>query len=114
MTKRFALLAVAALTVVLSAAPDAMASHCLRCKWVAGAQEFDCVPVSGSTPGRPFCETDGITCQTSGNQCALHTASITPLASEYTVAAVERLDEPSSGSSETLLAQIQTAEPLTR
>lgn len=110
MTKRIVLLSAAALIVVLSAAPDAMANHCFRCKWVAGAQEFDCVPVFGSTPGRPICETDGITCQTSGNQCAPHTASITPLASEYTVASVERLDEPNSGSSETLVAQTQVAE----
>jgi hypothetical protein len=107
MTKRFALLAVAALIVVLGAAPDAMANHCFRCKWVAFEQEFDCVPVSGSTVGRPICETDGITCQTSGNQCAPHTAGVTPLASEYTVASVERLDEPSSGATE---AQTQVAE----
>lgn len=114
MTKRIALLAVATLVVVLSAAPDAMATHCFRCRWFAFEQEFDCVRVSGSTPGRPICETDGITCQTSGNQCAPHTASAAPLASEYTVAAVERLDEPSSGESDTLVAQTEVAQANTR
>ena len=115
MTKRLFLLAVAALLVVISAAPDAMANHCFRCKWVAGAQEFDCVPVFGSTPGRPICETDGITCQTSGTQCALHTASTTtPLASEYSVASVKRLDVPGSSASETLVAQARVAELTTR
>ncbi|HEX6096489.1 MAG TPA: hypothetical protein VF432_09215 [Thermoanaerobaculia bacterium] len=114
MTKRIVLLSAVALMAVLSAAPDAMANHCFRCKFVAGEQEFDCVPVFGSTPGRPICVTDGITCQTSGNQCTLHTASTAPLASEYTVATVERLDDPGSDAGETRVAPIQVAQSMTR
>ena len=112
MTKRIVLLAAAALIVVFSAAPDAMAHHCFRCKLFQ--QEFDCVAATGTTPGYPNCETDGITCQTSGTRCTPHTASIAPLASEYTVASVQRLDEPNSGTAETLAAQTQVAQSTTR
>ena len=111
MTKRIVLLSAAALIVVLSAAPEAMANHCFRCKLFQ--QEFDCVPVFGSTPGRPICETDGITCQTSGPQCTLH-ASVAPLASEYTVASVERLDDVDSDADETRVAPTQVAQSMTR
>ena len=111
MTKRIVLLAAAALIVVVSAAPDAMASHCFRCKLFQ--QELDCVAATGTTPGYPVCETDGITCQTSGTRCTPHSASA-PLASEYQVASVERLDEPNSGVAETLVAQNQTAQASAR
>ena len=112
MTKRIALLSVAALIVVLSAAPDAMASHCFRCKLFQ--QSFDCVAATGTTPGYPICETDGITCQTSGTRCAPHTASVAPLASEYKVASVQRLDEPDQASGKTLVAQARAAQSMTR
>ncbi len=108
MTKRIALLSAAALIVVLSAAPDAMANHCFRCKLFQ--QSFDCVAATGTTPGYPICETDGITCQTSGTRCAPHLASVTPLASEYKVASVQRLDEPNRAPAETLVAQTQVAQ----
>jgi hypothetical protein len=115
MTKRIALLAGIALIAVLSAAPDAMANHCFRCRFFAFEGEYDCVPVFGSTPGRPICVTDGITCQASGTQCAPHTASATPLASEYTVASVERLDAPDSGANETIaVADARLAQSTTR
>ena len=112
MTKRIALLSAAVLIVVLSAAPDAMANHCFRCKLFQ--MEFDCVAAVGTTPGYPICETDGITCQTSGTQCAPHTASATPLASEYSVASVKRLDLPGSDASETLVAQTPVAQSIAR
>lgn len=115
MTKRIVLLSAAALILVLSAAPDAMATHCFRCRWYAFEGEYDCFPVSGSAiGGRPFCETDGITCQTWGTQCAPHTASAAPLASEYTVASVERLDAPASDAGVTLVAQNRVAKSTTR
>lgn len=111
MTKRLAFLAVAALIVVVGAAPDAMANHCFRCRWYAFEGEYDCFRIPGSVlNGRPFCETDGITCQTWGDLCQPHTASTAPLASEYAVASVERLDEPASGAGETLVAQNRIAE----
>lgn len=110
--KRIALLTAIALITVLSAAPDAMANHCFRCKLFQ--QAFSCVPALGTTPGYPICEADDHTCQTSGTQCATHTASTPPLASEYTVASVERLDEPDSDSRETLVAQARVAQSTTR
>ena len=112
MTKRIALLAGIALIATLGAAPDAMAYHCFRCKLFQ--MQFSCVAATGTTPGYPICETDGFTCQTSGTRCTPHTASVAPLASEYQVASVERLDEPASSESLTLAAATQTAQSLTR
>jgi hypothetical protein len=104
-----------ALIAILSAAPDAMADHCYRCRWYFYEQTYDCYPLPGPVlGGRPFCETDGITCQTWGDQCEPHTASAAPLASEYIVASVERLDEPSAGAAETRVAQTRIAQSLTR
>jgi hypothetical protein len=115
MTKRIALLAGIAMIAILSVAPDAMATHCFRCRWYFYEQTYDCFPLPGPVlGGRPFCETDGITCQTSGDQCAPHTASVAPLASEYTVASVTRLDEPGSRANETRVAQTQIAQSTTR
>jgi len=111
MNKRIALLAGFAVIAILSVAPDAMANHCFRCKLFQ--MELDCVAATGTTPGYPICETDGITCQTSGTRCTPHTASVAPLASEYQVASVERLDEPGSAVSDTLVAQAQVAQSTT-
>lgn len=91
MTKRIALLTGIALIAVLSAAPDAKANHCFRCK--LAQMSVSCVAATGTTPGYPVCESDGFSCQTSGTRCAAHTASVAPLASEYQVASVERLDD---------------------
>lgn len=110
MTKRIAFLSGIALITMLSAAPDAMATHCFRCRWFFYEQTYDCYPLPGPVlGGRPFCETDGISCQTWGDQCAPHTASAAPLASEYTVASVERLDESSGAATETRVAESSTA-----
>lgn len=115
MTKRIALLAGIALITLLGAAPDAMANHCFRCRFYFLEGEYDCFPLPGPVlGGRPFCETDGITCQTWGDQCEQHTAAVAPLASEYTVASVERLDEPDSGASATRVAQAQITPSMTR
>jgi hypothetical protein len=109
--KRIVLLTGIALIGILGAAPDAMANHCFRCKLFQ--QSFDCVAATGTTPGYPICQTDGITCQTSGTRCTAHTASVAaPLASEYAVASVKRLDVPDSGVNETLVAQTQTAKSI--
>ena len=112
MYKRIVLLSAAALIVVLSAAPDAMASHCFRCK--LAQQQFSCVPALGITPGYPICEADEHSCVTSGTQCATHSASIAPLASEFTVASVERLDDGGSDADETRVAPTRVAQSLTR
>lgn len=112
MTKRIALLAGIALIATLGAAPDAKANHCSRCKLFQ--MSFSCVAATGTTPGYPICETDGFTCQTSGTRCTAHTVSAAPLASEYQVASVERLDVPASSESQPLAAGTQTAQSLTR
>ncbi len=77
--------------ITLAVAPAAMAEHCFWC--VSG----QCIDVAGG--GRPVCtEFPGGYCQTSGSPC-LHFAPMEPLASEFTVVSVERLDEPQSAAS---------------
>lgn len=115
MTKRLFLLAGIALIAVLSAAPDAMATHCFRCRFYFSEGEWDCYPVPGPVlGGRQFCDEGGTWCVTYGEECAPHTASAAPLASEYSVASVERLDEPAGGAGETLVAQSRIAQTNTR
>jgi hypothetical protein len=115
MTKRIALLAGMALIAVLSAAPDAMANHCFRCRFYFTEGEWDCFPLPGPVlGGKPFCAEGGTWCETWGDPCQPHTASVAPLASEYTVASVERLDEPGSGPNETRIAQAQVSQSMTR
>jgi len=115
MTKRIALLAGFTLIVLIGAAPDAMANHCFRCRFYFTEGEWDCFPLPGPVlGGKPFCAEGGTWCETWGEQCAPHTASAAPLTSEYTVASVERLDEPGSRADETLVAQTRIAQPITR
>jgi hypothetical protein len=114
MTKRIVLLT-ALVLIVLSAAPVAMANHCFRCRFYFTEHEYDCFPLPGPVlGGRPFCAEGGTWCETWGDECAPHTASIAPLASEYSVASVERLDEPANGANETLVAQTPTAPSMNR
>ena len=103
MSKRIALLIGVALILGISAAPDAMASHCERCKWYPIEGEYACIPATGLWAGNEICQEGGWWCEQLGNQCVPH-GSLAPLSSEFTVASVERLDEPKSGADETLVA----------
>ncbi|HYI08518.1 MAG TPA: hypothetical protein VEK57_05580 [Thermoanaerobaculia bacterium] len=99
MKKRILLFLVVA--VVFATAPDAMAV-CYRCN-------VDKICVTGGPFGYQICR-DGV----GGGHCYLDApcgslaGEVEPLAAEFTVASVERLDEPQTAASETLVASIET------
>lgn len=105
------LISLLVLTIVLAAmAPAALANHCLRCKPLGES----CV--TALNYGFQICEWDTWenTCYTEF-PCGSHAASVDePLAAEFTVASVERLDEPQNGAAETLVASAATPAPATR
>jgi hypothetical protein len=82
------------LILALSIAPAAMASHCERCKIVAN----ECAWVADY--GWAICDYDiAGNCYTQ-NRCGPHaTAALQPLAAEFRVASVERIDEPQQNDS---------------
>ena len=113
MKKRIFLMVVVILTILI--VPMAMASHCLRCRPGPIVGQSTCTIATGTLlGGYEECTVENGRCQTSGAFCPPHTAAVTPLAMEYQVAAVERLDEPQSGASETLVAAAPEATPSTR
>lgn len=107
--KRILPLAVVAVMFVL-AAPAAFANHCERCR--ASTTVFQCIP-SPVLPGQTECYADETGCWTSGIQCGPHTLASVPLATDYAVASVERLDEPVQPADEIRVAVLAPA-PATR
>ena len=105
MKKRMTLLLV--LAIALATAPAAMANHCKRCRPLWEACQ------SGLTSGFVNCEwSDEIgNCVTSPSCSHLTAAVVAPLASEYAVASVERIDEaqPQTNADETRVASLETA-----
>ena len=110
MTKRMVLLA-GIVMIALSAAPDAMALSCERCRFYPVWGEWACITPPPLLGGYEFCSEGGWWCETSGEYCP-PTGGGAALASEYTVASVERLDEPDRAASATLVAQNEIAQPL--
>ncbi len=101
------------LAVVVLTAPAAMAEHCWRCKPLAQ----DCTVAMGVIPGWEQCYWDPLYNQcVQENECTPHSAALAvqPLAAEYAVASVERLDEPNTTASDTLVASLQPAAPTSR
>jgi hypothetical protein len=104
------------LAILFTIAPVAMADHCYRCR------------------SRPFQQGEPANCQISPNHgfvtctvnvandtctlttaCGDHASLVTPLASEFQVASVERLDEPQTAATDTLVAAVRTTTaPATR
>lgn len=105
------LISLLVLTLVMALAPAAMANHCLRCKPLAET----CV--GSINYGFQYCDWDDWTgiCVTS-DPCGNHSASLSqPLAAEYAVASVERIDEPQANpAAETLVASAAAPAPATR
>ena len=95
------------LALVLAIAPNAMANHCEKCR----PATLECYLVTGS--GNINCDTSQGTCAVSGF-CSAHLTGTTidAFAAEFTVASVERLDEPNT--SETRVASLETAPTLNR
>jgi len=94
------------LALVLATAPSAMAAHCTKCRLSTGCIETP-------TFGHVFCDdSNGCVVQT---PCGSHLSpsDIEPLAAEFTVASVERLDEPQK-TPETRVASLETAPTLNR
>jgi hypothetical protein len=103
------------LTFVLAAAPVALADHCRICR-LRGDGTYTCwIAVNG---GKPICDDFSIpgTCVLSGTTCTgPHPFIEEPLAADFTVASVERLDEPQSArSSGTRIASLETTQAVHR
>lgn len=110
MTKRIALL-VAVLTIVL--APAAMADHCFRCKIVPAGEISYCIYYTNTSfqAGWTECYSDEEGCTVSGSRCFGHPVQAsTPLAAEYEVASVQRLDEAKTAIAATVIADATPAE----
>lgn len=106
---RIALLAVVMLSVAIG--PAAMASYCYRCKIVPLPEVSYCIEhTSQQFMGWTECYEDETGCFVSGDRCYGQVAELsTPLTTEYAVASVERLDEPTTAASATLVADATPA-----
>ena len=109
MTKR--LIPLLVLTLIVAIAPTALADHCERCRPVSQT----CGPAITPSSGYEICYEDAFGCHVE-IACGPHDApdALTPLAAEFTVATVERLDEPKTAASEELIASIAAPLPATR
>lgn len=98
-----------AIVVVLSVASPAMANHCVRCRFSIDMQWCQWGTLIGSTD----CEVDWQgNCQMTGDPCNHFSASaLTPLASEFQVASVERIDDEVPAPNEALVAKLDTPKP---
>ena len=96
--------------LVLTVAPLAMADHCKTCRF------GNCWPAT--VPAYYFCEDLGSTCRMTGWGCGGPHPFVEeePLAAEFVVASVERLDEPQqpAAAEETLVASLETPAPSQR
>jgi hypothetical protein len=109
MKKRLILL-LALAVVVLGTAPLAMADHCQTCN-----ANLQCRPASSG--GKLSCVSTPTSCTLSGSCGGPHPLiDIEDFAAEYTIASVERLDEPQSpaSESETRVASLETPQPAHR
>lgn len=87
--------------LVLASAPIAVADHCVRCRY------GDCFPAT--LPAYYYCEDLGSTCSLSVSCGGPHPFTEEPLAAEFVVASVERLDESQPAVSEqTRVASLET------
>ena len=108
-TKRIAFLVV---VLTVFAAPSLMADHCFRCKIVPAPEVSYCIyHTNPQFLGWTECYSDETGCLVSGDRCYGHAVAqlSTPLAAEYAVASVERLDEPHTARAETIVADATPA-----
>lgn len=111
MKKRLLGTLVIAVILVAAVAPVAMADHCRKCN----INQRCAIAVTG---GKPICDDSSGTCVLQGTTCTGPHPLIEgdeSLAAEFTVASVERIDEPgSSAPSEPQVASLETAPPAKR
>jgi hypothetical protein len=96
------------LAIVLTVAPAALADHCRICRLRSDGTYTCWIAVNG---GQPICDDFTVpgTCVLSGNTCTgPHPFVEEPLAADFTVASVERLDEPQPSQSGTRIASLET------
>jgi hypothetical protein len=100
------LLPLLVLAFVLVTAPAAMADHCRKCKTTQAGLQVCWIAVSG---GYPFCDASSGSCVFQGEWCTgPHPFTEEPLAADFTVASVERLDEAQPAKAETRVASLET------
>ena len=107
--KKRLLLMLMVFAVVLTVAPLAMEDHCSTCRF------GNCRPAT--VPAYYFCEDLGETCSLTGWGCGgPHPfTDETPLAAEFVVASVERLDEQQPAAAEQIrVASLETTPAPTR
>jgi hypothetical protein len=97
--------------IVLTVAPMAMADHCTTCRF------GNCWPAT--VPAYYFCEDLGATCRLTVACGGPHPFTAEPLAAEFTVASVERLDQrlderQPAASEQTRVASLETPAPSQR
>jgi hypothetical protein len=98
------LFALVALAMILAAAPEAAADHCWKC-----SNFTNCVPSTGY--GKSECHDYSGRCEFYGYSCSGPHPFVPeePLAAEFVVASVERLDEPQQQpDTEVRLASLET------
>ncbi|HEV7767561.1 MAG TPA: hypothetical protein VGQ76_21350 [Thermoanaerobaculia bacterium] len=94
--------------VLAIAAPIAMADHCRKCN---AAQRC----AIAATGGYPSCDDSGASCVLTGQKCTgPHPLVEETFAASFTVASVERLDEPRTPASETRVASLETTHTINR
>jgi hypothetical protein len=108
MKKRLLSLMVLTVVLMLAIAPVAMADHCRRC--VGSIPDQRCaIAVTG---GKPICSISANgACVFQGQTCTGPHPFVDieePLAADFFVASVERLDEPQPAASETRIASVAT------
>lgn len=103
------------LAILITIAPAALANHCLGCKIRSLPHTEPPSCVTRLNFGFAFCEPDydNDTCITDF-PCGSHSAAMTPLAADYHVASVERLDQPRSAANDSLVARAETQQPALR
>ena len=94
------LISLLVLAIALTAAPSLMAQDCLKCRPI----QHTCVPTTSGGFDSCYWANDCII----GDYCGALTESMPPLASEFQVVSVERLDEPQQAKpAETRVASLE-------
>ena len=102
-----------AAAVLLTLAPAALANHCYNCKFYPEPTTEPPQCIRYYNYAFMYCEENYDTGECDVEfACGNHT--LAPLASDFAVASVERLDEPRTSASDTLMAAARPAAPATR
>ena len=104
-----------AVAILFTLAPVAEASHCYGCKIrpEPNYEPPECVTRANYGYASCYEDYENDVCVLN-YPCGPHAASVTPMAAEFEVASVERLDEPKTAASDTLVATVQAPQPTIR